>query len=80
MEQRGWHHRTIEYSELEIPNYADNPVNRCFFCKDELYRICGFEPQAFEPSFAALVEQERPQQRVKGRPVPHGQVSLMWRC
>jgi uncharacterized protein len=35
--QRGWHHRTIEYSELEIPNYADNPVNRCFFCKHELY-------------------------------------------
>jgi len=35
--QRGWNHRTIEYSELEIPNYADNPVNRCFFCKHELY-------------------------------------------
>ncbi len=34
---RGWHHRTIEYSELEIPNYAENPVNRCFFCKHELY-------------------------------------------
>jgi uncharacterized protein len=35
--QRGWNHRTIEYSELEIPNYASNPVNRCFFCKHELY-------------------------------------------
>lgn len=34
---RGWNHRTIEYSELEIPNYASNPVNRCFFCKHELY-------------------------------------------
>lgn len=34
---RGWNHKTIEYSELEIPNYASNPVNRCFFCKHELY-------------------------------------------
>jgi len=34
---RGWNHKTIEYSELEIPNYAQNPVNRCYFCKHELY-------------------------------------------
>ena len=34
---RGWNHRVIEYSELEIPNYADNPINRCYFCKHELY-------------------------------------------
>lgn len=27
----------IEYSELAIPNYSDNPVNRCYFCKNELY-------------------------------------------
>jgi uncharacterized protein len=35
--EQGWNHRTIEYSELEIPHYAENPVNRCFFCKHELY-------------------------------------------
>ena len=35
--EQGWNHKTIEYSELEIPNYAENPVNRCFFCKHELY-------------------------------------------
>jgi uncharacterized protein len=35
--ERGWNHRVIEYSELAIPNYAANPVNRCFFCKSELY-------------------------------------------
>lgn len=35
--QQGWNHRVIEYSELEIPNYAANPVNRCYFCKHELY-------------------------------------------
>ncbi len=34
---RGWNHRIIEYSELEIPNYAANPVNRCYFCKSELF-------------------------------------------
>src|SRR5690606_15994713 len=34
---QGWNHRTIEYSELDIPNYAENPANRCFFCKHELY-------------------------------------------
>ncbi len=27
----------IEYSELAIPNYADNPANRCYFCKNALY-------------------------------------------
>lgn len=27
----------VEYSELEIANYAENPINRCFFCKHELY-------------------------------------------
>ncbi|MGC8741451.1 MAG: ATP-dependent sacrificial sulfur transferase LarE [Candidatus Sumerlaeaceae bacterium] len=34
---RGWNHRIIEYSELAIPNYAGNPVNRCYFCKRELF-------------------------------------------
>jgi len=29
--------REIEYNELEIENYASNPVNRCYFCKHELY-------------------------------------------
>ena len=27
----------IEYNELEIEGYAENPANRCFFCKDALY-------------------------------------------
>lgn len=29
--------RVLEYSELAIPNYAANPANRCFYCKDALY-------------------------------------------
>lgn len=27
----------VAYSEIAIANYAENPVNRCFFCKSELY-------------------------------------------
>jgi len=31
----------IAYNELEIKNYAENPVNRCYFCKQELYKRLG---------------------------------------
>ncbi len=30
-------HEWITYNELDIPGYAENPVNRCYFCKDALY-------------------------------------------
>jgi uncharacterized protein len=30
--------RVINTGELNNPNYASNPSNRCFFCKDTLYR------------------------------------------
>jgi len=33
--------REIVYNELEIKNYATNPVNRCYFCKKELYKRLG---------------------------------------
>lgn len=33
----GMRHRWIEYNELEIEGYAENPSNRCYFCKDALY-------------------------------------------
>ncbi|MBI5637444.1 MAG: ATP-dependent sacrificial sulfur transferase LarE [Nitrospinae bacterium] len=32
-------HRVIVSEELDIPGYADNPPNRCFFCKGELFGI-----------------------------------------
>jgi uncharacterized protein len=32
-----FNYREIAYNELEIQNYASNPVNRCYFCKQELY-------------------------------------------
>lgn len=30
-------HRIIKTGEIEDPNYAANPLDRCFFCKQELY-------------------------------------------
>lgn len=33
-------HLVIDADELEIPGYAANPTNRCYFCKDNLYVIC----------------------------------------
>ncbi len=37
----GARHVTVESKELSDPNYAANPQNRCYFCKSELYAICG---------------------------------------
>lgn len=37
----GFNLREIAYNELEIENYASNPVNRCYFCKHELYARLG---------------------------------------
>lgn len=39
----GCRHIVLNSHELDNPAYAQNPVNRCFFCKDELYRICRVE-------------------------------------
>jgi pyridinium-3,5-biscarboxylic acid mononucleotide sulfurtransferase len=36
----GCRHIVIDSNELANPSFAQNPANRCFFCKDELYRIC----------------------------------------
>ncbi|MEO5930719.1 MAG: asparagine synthase-related protein, partial [Candidatus Kapaibacterium sp.] len=50
----GMAHERITYSELEIPNYADNPDNRCYFCKDALYvRLLDM---AREQGYAAVLD------------------------
>lgn len=33
----------VPHNELTIPQYAANPKNRCYFCKDSLYAICQHE-------------------------------------
>jgi pyridinium-3,5-biscarboxylic acid mononucleotide sulfurtransferase len=39
----GCRHIVLDSNEMANPLFAQNPVNRCFFCKDELYRICRAE-------------------------------------
>jgi pyridinium-3,5-biscarboxylic acid mononucleotide sulfurtransferase len=39
----GCRHIVLNSHELDNPSYSQNPTNRCFFCKDELYRICRAE-------------------------------------
>ncbi|MDP2913100.1 MAG: ATP-dependent sacrificial sulfur transferase LarE [Candidatus Omnitrophota bacterium] len=34
----GVEHLTIHTSELAIKNFASNPVNRCYYCKKELFK------------------------------------------
>jgi uncharacterized protein len=42
----GVRHLVIDANELEIPGYAENPINRCYFCKGSLYDICRAEAAA----------------------------------
>lgn len=36
-------HVVVSSQEIDDPNYAANPTNRCYFCKSELYRIATEE-------------------------------------
>lgn len=42
-EELGVRHEVVDADELEIPGYAENPVNRCYFCKANLYEVCKRE-------------------------------------
>ena len=46
-EALGVRHLLIDANELEIPGYAENPTNRCYFCKGSLYDICDAEAAKF---------------------------------
>jgi len=37
--QIGIKHITVESNELDIPEFADNPENRCYYCKRELFAV-----------------------------------------
>jgi uncharacterized protein len=39
----GCRHIVLASHELDNPEFTKNPVNRCYFCKDELYRLCRDE-------------------------------------
>ncbi len=36
----GVEHLLVDTNELAIPGYAANPINRCYFCKDNLFVLC----------------------------------------
>jgi pyridinium-3,5-biscarboxylic acid mononucleotide sulfurtransferase len=47
--RHGWPLRIIDAGEFTNPAYLDNPVDRCFFCKQDLYgtiRTCTTDPIA----------------------------------
>jgi uncharacterized protein len=39
-------HLVVPTDEVAIGDYAKNPIDRCYFCKDNLYRICHAEASA----------------------------------
>ncbi len=48
----GLHHRWIATNELTNPRYVANDADRCFHCKDELFRVLG--RLAAEQGYAAV--------------------------
>ena len=49
----GMRHLVVKTDELRNPDYASNPVNRCFFCKEELFATLA--PIAAREGFETLV-------------------------
>jgi uncharacterized protein len=47
-------HRVVTTHELENPNYAANPINRCYFCKSELHDT--LKPLALELGYPYVVD------------------------
>lgn len=65
-EKIGGRHMVIDSEELEVPGFSDNPPNRCFLCKRELFskvtEICRENgiPWIFDGSNADDVKDFRP--------------------
>src|SRR3984893_18738937 len=50
----GARHLVIESNELEVPGYAENPLNRCYLCKHNLFTVC--EAKATELVIEEIVD------------------------
>jgi pyridinium-3,5-biscarboxylic acid mononucleotide sulfurtransferase len=50
----GARHILVDSAELQNPAYRQNPTNRCYFCKSELYALC--ERTRAELGLAAVVD------------------------
>lgn len=64
--QIGVPHEVIQTDELANPQYASNPVNRCYFCKAELFR--KLEALAQQRGFRALAYGENADDMRQVRP------------
>jgi pyridinium-3,5-biscarboxylic acid mononucleotide sulfurtransferase len=58
--------RVIRTAELERPEYVANPLNRCYFCKHELFT--RMEQMAKKEGFAALAYGENADDALENRP------------
>ncbi|WP_242041176.1 ATP-dependent sacrificial sulfur transferase LarE [Leptolyngbya sp. FACHB-261] len=47
-------HEVVQTHEMDNPNYRENPVNRCYFCKSELHDT--LKPLALERGYAYVVD------------------------
>ena len=52
--QLGVRHVEVESREMDDPRYVANPVDRCFYCKSELYRLC--EETASREKLSAVLD------------------------
>jgi len=53
-QQIGARHVVIDSNELEIPGYAQNPLDRCYLCKHNLFTVC--EAKAAEFGVTQIVD------------------------
>ena len=64
--QAGFPHEVVHTHEIERPEYRANPVNRCYYCKDELYSVLG--GLARERGLAVIVDGNNADDRGDYRP------------
>ncbi len=50
----GVRHELVATQELDNPNYASNPANRCYFCKSELHDT--LRPMALERGYPYVID------------------------
>ena len=64
--QFGLRHEIVHTAELERPEYRANPVDRCYYCKQELYTTLA--PIAHERGIAVIVDGSNADDRGDYRP------------
>jgi pyridinium-3,5-biscarboxylic acid mononucleotide sulfurtransferase len=62
----GLHHEFVRTAEVERPEYRANPVNRCYYCKSELYDVLS--RLAAERGIAMIVDGSNADDRSDYRP------------